>query len=64
MNRPKTTMDQPVHLPLPPPLPRPAKGCGVCEALARQRQAARDCGDYSTATDACVEIRNHPHRTL
>ncbi|MEV6394079.1 hypothetical protein AB0M39_04735 [Streptomyces sp. NPDC051907] len=59
----KTTMNQPLSVPLPLEPPRPAKGCDVCAALAEQRQAARDRGDYSLATDASVEIRNHPHRT-
>lgn len=48
-------------LPLPPP--EPAQGCDVCGALVKQRQEARDRGDLSAATDADVEIRNHPHRT-
>ncbi|WSC95966.1 hypothetical protein OG909_28810 [Streptomyces sp. NBC_01754] len=56
-------MSGPVHLTLPNPPPKPAVGCGVCEALAGQRQAARDRGDLSAATDADVEIGNHPHRT-
>ncbi|MFJ4967887.1 Scr1 family TA system antitoxin-like transcriptional regulator [Streptomyces sp. NPDC088755] len=60
---PRTTMDGPVNLAVPRPLPEPAKGCGVCEALAGQRKTARDRGDFSAATDADVEIRNHPHRT-
>lgn len=34
----------------------------MCAALAEQRQEARARGDYSAATDANVEIRNHPHR--
>ncbi|RDG39443.1 hypothetical protein DVH02_03930 [Streptomyces corynorhini] len=63
MNSEKTTMDGPPRLMLPPELPRPAKGCDVCAALAKQRQEARDRGDYSAATDANVEISNHPHRT-
>nr|WP_236246673.1 hypothetical protein [Streptomyces sp. CC77] len=56
-------MSGPVHLSLPSPPPEPAPGCEVCTALVRQRQAARDRGDLSAATDADVEIRNHPHRT-
>nr|WP_245685836.1 hypothetical protein [Streptomyces niveus] len=56
-------MDGPVHLALPAEPPRPVAGCDVCAALARQRQEARDRGDYSAATNASVEIRNHPHRT-
>lgn len=56
-------MDAPVHLALPLSPPKPAPGCGVCAALADQRREARDRGDYSAATDADVEIRNHPHRT-
>ncbi|PCG83920.1 hypothetical protein CIB93_22150 [Streptomyces sp. WZ.A104] len=56
-------MTGPVHLTLPKPPPKPKVGCGVCEALAVQRQSARDRGDLSAATDADVEISNHPHRT-
>ncbi|OON81794.1 hypothetical protein GBW32_30565 [Streptomyces tsukubensis] len=56
-------MSGPVHLALPLPLPKPAPGCDVCGSLVSQRQAARDRGDLSAATDADVEIRNHPHRT-
>ncbi|WP_200307372.1 hypothetical protein [Streptomyces adelaidensis] len=58
----QTTPSPPVHLPLPPPPPKPAPGCDICAALVRQRQDARDRGDLSAATDADVEIRNHPHR--
>ena len=55
-------MSGPVNLALPPPPPKPAAGCEVCEALAVQRLAARDRGDLSAATDADVEIRCHPHK--
>lgn len=48
-------------LPLPPP--EAVANCAVCAALVKQRQEARDRGDLSAATDADVEIRNHPHRT-
>ncbi|MET8329643.1 hypothetical protein [Streptomyces sp. NPDC005181] len=63
MSRTKTTMSSPVYLSLPLNPPDPAPGCGVCTALVAQHQAARDRGDLSAATDADVEIRNHPHRT-
>ncbi|AVH56740.1 hypothetical protein C4B68_14215 [Streptomyces dengpaensis] len=63
MSNPRTTISGPVHLSLPRTPPDPAPGCGVCAALVSQRQAARDRGDLSAATDADVEIRNHPHRT-
>ncbi|KUL25355.1 hypothetical protein [Streptomyces regalis] len=59
----QTTMTGPVTLTLPLPHPEPAPDCDVCQALAKQRQEARDSGDLSAATDADVEIRNHPHRT-
>lgn len=56
-------MAGPVNLALPLPPPEPAQGCDVCGALVKQRQEARDRGDLSAATDADVEIRNHPHQT-
>lgn len=63
MSMGKTTMGPPVQLAVPPMPPLPVPGCAVCSALTRQRQEARDRGDYSAVTDAYVEIRNHPHRT-
>lgn len=63
MSRTQTTVSGPVHLSLPLPPPEPAAQCGVCAALVRQQQEARDRGDLSAATDADVEIRNHPHAT-
>ncbi|WP_406183399.1 hypothetical protein [Streptomyces sp. NBC_01006] len=63
MSRAKTTMSGPMYLSLPNVPPKPADGCGVCRALVAQRQKARDLGDLSAATDADVEIRDHPHRT-
>lgn len=57
----KTTMDPPITLNLPLDPPTPARGCGVCGALARQRAQALEDGDLSRATDCSVEIRNHPH---
>lgn len=56
-----TTLDLPalVHLPMPTEPPAPAHGCGVCTALAEQREAACQSGDLSLATDCNVEIRNH-----
>jgi hypothetical protein len=63
VSRAQTTMSGPVHLSLPNLPPKPADGCGVCLALIAQRRVARDRGDLSAATDADVEIRNHPHRT-
>ncbi|MDO0931313.1 hypothetical protein QQY66_06315 [Streptomyces sp. DG2A-72] len=59
----QTTMTGPVHLAVPIAPPEPASNCDVCAALVQQRQEARDRGDLSAATDADVEIRNHPHRT-
>ncbi len=58
-----TTQSGPVNLSLPLPPPEPAPDCDVCAALVRQRVEARDKKDLSAATDADVEIRNHPHRT-
>ncbi|MFI1948593.1 hypothetical protein ACH46F_32680 [Streptomyces virginiae] len=51
---------EPPHLPLrtePDPVPTP--GCGVCEALGRQRAEARAKGDRSKVSDCNVELRNH-----
>ncbi|WP_048821311.1 hypothetical protein [Streptomyces ipomoeae] len=59
----QTTLSPPVHLTLPNPPPKPAPGCDTCAELGRRWQVARDRGDLSAATDADVEIRNHPHRT-
>ncbi|AVH59714.1 MULTISPECIES: hypothetical protein [Streptomyces] len=59
----KTTMDPPITLELPLSAPDPAPGCGVCQALARQRAEALAAGNASRATDCNVEIRNHPHPT-
>ncbi|MDO0937146.1 hypothetical protein QQY66_37545 [Streptomyces sp. DG2A-72] len=59
----KTYPSPPVELPLPIAPPEPVSNCDVCTALVQQRQEARDRGDLSAATDADVEIRNHPHRT-
>lgn len=45
--------------------PRPAPGCDVCAALARQWAQAVEAGspayDPSHATDLAVEIQRHPH---
>lgn len=47
------------------PNPQPAKGCGVCASLYRQRLAAmnRKSPTYNpdAARRASAEIRNHPH---
>lgn len=56
-------MDKSVHLQLSPKPPEPADGCDVCAALVEQRREAKARGNYSAATDANVEIRNHPHWT-
>jgi hypothetical protein len=55
------TMDQPIAITLALPLspPDPTPGCGVCAALATQRDEATAHGDHSRATDCNVEIRNH-----
>lgn len=59
----QTTQSEAVHLPLPEPWPTPHPDCGVCQALAGQREQARASGDYSKVTDLIVEIRAHrdPH---
>ncbi|MFF8310182.1 hypothetical protein [Streptomyces lydicus] len=57
-----TTMTPPVYLSLPPNAPKPVEGCGVCAALAKQRTKAEANGDFSTAADCSIELRNHPHR--
>lgn len=59
-----TTMSDPVDLPLPPEWPEPASRCGVCAALARQREGAAADGDHSKVSDCNVEMRRHrdPHQ--
>ncbi|MFJ8192792.1 hypothetical protein ACIQ8D_23975 [Streptomyces sp. NPDC096094] len=47
---------------MPLPDPAPSATCDVCQALARQRAAARDAGNLSRVSDCNVEIRNHPHK--
>ncbi|MDX2515470.1 hypothetical protein PV355_09990 [Streptomyces stelliscabiei] len=43
--------------------PRPALGCGVCQALDKQRAEAEQDGDVRRATMFEVEMRRHPrHR--
>lgn len=54
-------MTPPVHLPEPTLEPTPMPGCGVCAALVKQREAARQRGDFSAVSDANVELRNHRH---
>ncbi|MFD7096467.1 hypothetical protein [Streptomyces xanthophaeus] len=56
----QTTMSPAVHLSLPAEAPRPAAGCDVCAALARQRSEAHRLGDYSAMSDCNVEITAHP----
>ncbi|MFJ3952132.1 hypothetical protein ACIPXV_19115 [Streptomyces libani] len=63
MIEPKGTMSPPVHLPSPYDLNAdPAPGCGVCAALDKQRQEARERGKLADAAVAGVEIANHPHK--
>ncbi|MET7700330.1 hypothetical protein [Streptomyces sp. NPDC005485] len=58
-----TTMDDsPADLAPPLAQPAPTPGCGVCEALVRQRATARAKGDFSSAGDCNVEILNHTHQ--
>ena len=61
MTNPRRTMDQPPHVGLPLTPPEPVAGCGVCEALAKQRATAQASGDMTRVTDCNVEIRQHPH---
>ncbi|WP_319054453.1 hypothetical protein [Streptomyces europaeiscabiei] len=59
----QTTAEEPVTLPDPTRPPRPALGCGVCQALDKQRAAAEQDGDVRRATMFEVEMRRHPrHR--
>ncbi|QDL71047.1 hypothetical protein DNK48_18450 [Streptomyces malaysiensis subsp. malaysiensis] len=58
-----TSTAEPVRLSLPRRPPKLAPRCDVCAALAKQRQKARDRGTLSAATDADIELRNHPHGT-
>ncbi|WSK17637.1 hypothetical protein OG717_25480 [Streptomyces celluloflavus] len=44
-----------------PPDPVPVAGCAVCEALSRQRDAARARRDRTRAVDCNIGIRRHPH---
>lgn len=61
------TLKAPVELsdPLTLKEPKPAPGCDVCGACARQRREALDpkspAYDLSHATDLAVEIKRHPH---
>ncbi|MET7738897.1 hypothetical protein [Streptomyces sp. NPDC005385] len=58
-NRAQTTETGPVHLGMPVPDPEPVDGCDVCQALARERDAARSAGDLSKVSDINIEMRNH-----
>jgi hypothetical protein len=43
--------------------PRPTPGCGVCQALDKQRAQAEEDKDVRLATMFEVEMRRHPrHR--
>ncbi|MFH8552023.1 hypothetical protein [Streptomyces celluloflavus] len=58
------SMTPAVHLGDPteaPPDPVPVAGCAVCEALSRQRDAARARRDRTRAVDCNIGIRRHPH---
>ncbi|MGW2527051.1 hypothetical protein ACWC10_08335 [Streptomyces sp. NPDC001595] len=48
-----------VHVGLPLEEPKPSPGCGVCQALARQRGEAARNGNHSRVTDLNVEMRDH-----
>ncbi|MGY0061032.1 hypothetical protein ACWY4P_31565 [Streptomyces sp. LZ34] len=62
MSHTKTTIKPPVYLSFASDVPKPAKGCGVCAALAKQREAARQNGSGTTVQDCNDEMENHPHR--
>lgn len=54
-----TRQEQPIDLAPPLGWPAAVPECGVCQALARQREEAVRRGDYSRVSDCNVEIRNH-----
>lgn len=59
----QTAPEPPVSLPDPTRPPRPAPGCGVCQALDRQRAQAEEDKDIRRATMFEIEMRRHPrHR--
>ncbi|MGY5126861.1 hypothetical protein [Streptomyces nigrescens] len=62
MSEVRTTMTPPVYLSFPPKPPAPAEECDLCAALVKQRTEAEGKGDFSTAVDCNIELRNHPHR--
>ncbi|MGO4747200.1 hypothetical protein AB4212_00895 [Streptomyces sp. 2MCAF27] len=62
MSHTKTTIAPPVYLSLASDVPKPAKGCGVCAALVKQRDAAAKNGSGVTVQNCNDELRNHPHR--
>ncbi|WP_078630404.1 hypothetical protein [Streptomyces roseochromogenus] len=66
MTEPKRYPGQPVELPLDPWLYDclPVRGCKVCEALARERNAALISGDTWTAYRVASEIRDHRDHTV
>ncbi|MCK2143130.1 MULTISPECIES: hypothetical protein [Streptomyces] len=63
MADPRTYPSPPVELPIEPWLleGKPAPGCKVCTALAREREEALAQGDRSKAYEVSREIRNHRH---
>nr|WP_073762584.1 hypothetical protein [Streptomyces sp. CB02923] len=64
MTNPTTYPGPPVELPLRLGHdPDPEPGCGVCGALAGEREEARRKGNLSKVSDVNVEIRQHPHST-
>ncbi len=63
MTSPKTTMDPPLDLGLPPEEPEPPADCTACATLARQRTEARKAGDMSRVSDCNVRIRRHHELT-
>ena len=52
---------RPTYTGLPLPEPAPVHDCVECQALARQREAARQQRDHTTVVDCNVKIRRHPH---
>lgn len=61
MTRRPKDLEQPPVPGFPLPDPPSVHGCAECQALARQRDAARQARDHTTATDCNIKIRRHPH---
>ncbi|MEU5024726.1 hypothetical protein [Streptomyces milbemycinicus] len=62
MSDSQTPISPPAHLSLASDVPSPAKGCGVCAALVKQRDVAAKNSNVITVQNCNDELRNHPHR--